>query len=1342
MAASSRPLWFRLVRGTVLSVLALALSLLVAAWWLLATPSGMRWLLGSALPYAQEHMPSHLQLDIEGIDAETLADVRIARLTLSDGEGTWLEAERLVLSWAPSALWKGMLLAEEVSAGHIRFLRPPVTEPEPETGLQEQVDAVVETLESLPGTLRGISLPPLRIHTLRVDELAVDSGLVDMPSRFRFTGTMDLPARPARLEMALRSLSGVSTTADASLSGTPSALMLEVDWREESGGLLGSLLLAQPAPFSLSLDSALEDDTIATRVAAAAGEEPLLQAELRLPLKGKAQFDWQATLPKPPLIAALEDFPTAIEASGSLREDAVRLLAQTERIILGGNQFRNATAEAELRLDEGSPPFALEATARADMAQPQQEPLPLSLVLRAEGDAETWDLTMLNASAGADMTATANGRLRLADGAGKLEGTLALPQLDARYHAQAENLWDTPQATAKLVLETLKHPLPAPLDAAVVLPVVLRAETADNGTATPDVELALESANINGSGTLYPAAASGNPLAVAEVTVEGLPLPLTLSARHMPSGSGQVELRSDALRLAADYALAEERLALSPILLDGGSDLQLSGNVTLHTDKGLASGRISGHVRSASPLNGLGLDLPAITASEGKTDVALSFPGDTQRVKAGFTSGNVRMDGQHAAADIRLESDIRLPAGKAPELDTSVTVTDASLPVPLDKATLSAKGTLDKLDLRLRAGHEATGTRATAVAALALDDVLTLTVDRATRLERQGSVLTLARAFTLHHGSGEIALRGLRARLNDIGSIDADFSLTPEKADGKATIRDLPLKALPFGALASMQGELKGDLSLSGTADNPSLLLTMSAHGLQNNYPTLTRLREQPLDARLRTELAQRKLAVRFTADAPDAESSAAFSVDMPVDVSLAPDDLRFAAGDTFEARLRADMILGPFLPLFLPDGVYGTGHLIADLAARGAWEKPAVTGSVDLHSGIIEILQTGTLLKDITFKAAAAGNRITLSGGSATDGDKGRLTFGGSVNLTPELPMNAATEVRKFVVMRHTNATATLSGDASLKGDLSDALFKGAWHVDGARITIQPTGASDVPEIRVIEVSSLDDPLETPEMIEMSDEERKQAIEKRRRERPFANNLKLDVGIAAENQIFLDGFGLTAELKGKVAIGGTAARPTLGGQMETVRGRWEFFGRTFVITRGRAILSENNLTAPLIDLRAEVEAANITAIAQITGTTNRPVIEFTSIPPLPQDEIVSRVMFGSSLNSISPYQALQLADMLRTISGKGGGTSPLGKLQSTLGIDDLRVKNGSSAEDVTVGVGKYLQENIYLEVEGGAGENSGKVSVEVDLTPRISVGTETRQNADSAVRFNYKFDY
>jgi autotransporter translocation and assembly factor TamB len=58
------------------------------------------------------------------------------------------------------------------------------------------------------------------------------------------------------------------------------------------------------------------------------------------------------------------------------------------------------------------------------------------------------------------------------------------------------------------------------------------------------------------------------------------------------------------------------------------------------------------------------------------------------------------------------------------------------------------------------------------------------------------------------------------------------------------------------------------------------------------------------------------------------------------------------------------------------------------------------------------------------------------------------------------------------------------------------------------------------------------------------------------------------------------------------------------------------------------------------------------------------------------------------------------------------------------------------------VGVGKYVRENVYLEVEGGAGENSGKVSVEVDLTPSISVETEARQNAESAVRLNYKYDY
>jgi autotransporter translocation and assembly factor TamB len=43
----------------------------------------------------------------------------------------------------------------------------------------------------------------------------------------------------------------------------------------------------------------------------------------------------------------------------------------------------------------------------------------------------------------------------------------------------------------------------------------------------------------------------------------------------------------------------------------------------------------------------------------------------------------------------------------------------------------------------------------------------------------------------------------------------------------------------------------------------------------------------------------------------------------------------------------------------------------------------------------------------------------------------------------------------------------------------------------------------------------------------------------------------------------------------------------------------------------------------------------------------------------------------------------------------------------------------------VTVGAGKYLNEDVYFKVEKGLEENDGRVVVNIRLTPRISIETQ-----------------
>lgn len=1337
--------WFRAIRGLMIACVALLLCVMLFASWLLGTSSGAKWLLTTALPYAQANLPEDVRIDVQGIEADTLADIRIRTLTIADADGIWLTVENLVFVWQPAALWHRQFHAEDISAQRIHLARIPQAEETAPTDWEAQTDEVIHTLETLPETLQDKTLPPLRIDRFALGELQLDEGILAEPSRFTAEGKLDFITQPASLAFAMHSLQGVETQITANMQQQARVAAFSADWKEAEGGILGTMLqLAAPAPVAVTIRSELEGENLLTRANVLAGEAPLLEAQTTIPQDDTPVLTLAVTLPQPSLLAPLAAFPSPIRLDVAMEESRLHLLAQTDRFGEADSPTASdITAEIDVHLDTAAAPFVVEHTFRANLPQESSEPRIASMVLKAKGDAEAWELVSLNASVGADITATASGSFNLASGKAELKGQADTPVASLSYQMDATDvLGENPAAELLATLDAWKQPLPAPADTVLTAPITFSAQTEPKDGALPDIIFTLKNTAINGNGRFYTNAAGAEPQVIAEIAVDGLPAPLTLSLRHQANQEGDVEALSKNLRLATRYAITPDAIVLDNATLDGGKAVKLQGDIRINTAQSTANGVLAGYLRSPAFLNAFGISPPNITAQTGKTVLELQAPNGKQRINLRYDAGAVSQGGAPLAADAKLKADLRMNAGEAPYINATLNATQVIKPVALDEWSLTARGTTDALNINSSGKNETQKTEFSARSTLSLNDGVKLTLSQLNAAWQKNNSLALVKPVTLHYDDA-LTLSEMDMRINESGRITAQANLSENNSSAALKIHNVPMYAIPYGALQNTKGTLNGKLNLSGTPTAPVATLRVEINDLQQNYPNTTRLYNQMLTATLNAELRQDVLSAQFSANAPDADSFAAASLTLPVEVTLPPRAFAFNPKGDIDGALRADLVLGPFMPLVMPDGVYGTGHLLADMRIRGSFDSPRISGTASLDSGQIEVLQTGTLINDLGFELAASGSEITLRNGKASDGGTGTVEFAGTVGLTPTMPMDIKTAFKSFVAMRHTNATATVTGDASLKGDLNEAILKGDWMINSARITISANGGGSVPEIRVIEVESLDAPLESEEYIEMTEAERQAAREKRRAQRPFAHKLALNIAIKADNQIFLDGFGLTAELKGAVDISGTAARPKLGGKMETVRGRWEFFSRTFTITRGRAQFSENNLTSPLIDLRTETETDDITAIAKITGTTENPDIDFSSIPALPQDEILSRVMFGRNLSSISPYQALQLADMLRSLSSGGSSMNPLSKLQDALGIDELKINSDSGdSENVTVGVGKYLQENIYLEVEGGSAEESGKVSVEVDLTPRISVETEARQNAESAVRLNYKYDY
>ncbi len=211
----------------------------------------------------------------------------------------------------------------------------------------------------------------------------------------------------------------------------------------------------------------------------------------------------------------------------------------------------------------------------------------------------------------------------------------------------------------------------------------------------------------------------------------------------------------------------------------------------------------------------------------------------------------------------------------------------------------------------------------------------------------------------------------------------------------------------------------------------------------------------------------------------------------------------------------------------------------------------------------------------------------------------------------------------------------------------------------------------------------------------------------------------------------------MDAELGGRLTIGGTTANVIPVGRFSLIRGRIDILQQRFQLTEGVASLQGD--FDPFIRLVATTETETGTVISIVVeGPAGEPEVSFLSVPELPQDEVLSQLIFGRDLQSISPLQAIQLASAISTLAGRGGGA--LDNLRANIGLDDFDV---STDEEGTAAVraGKYLSENVYTDVtvtsDGGT-----EVNLNLDLTDEITAKGSIDQDGETGIGIFFQRDY
>lgn len=1317
-------------------------------------------------------------LQLEGFEGDIWRDFTVERVTITDSQGVWLEGRRVHVEWNAAALFRRRFDASNIEAAIVRVFRRPVLAPDdggPSQPLPVSVDIdrLAVTVETFPAlsVRRGVWDVAGELHASRDNawrgQLAALSFLHpgdgiragfqvggDEPFGFTADGReaaggalAGLLGLPADEPFSLRARGG-GTAEQGSIevvarTGDDVPAFAQGAWTPEGGRVTGRLTLAASTwtqdwaqrvgpeanfelrmgrdgdgtrPATLNVQGAALQLSASGPVNLSERSTPGLQAQLALQ-------DLNAWVPAPEMGGA----QAAGVLSGSLEDVRFEGNVTVRQVALAGYALQTISGPITLtRSDENG----LTASGRVQGAGGTGTGLPAAW-LGARPSA-AFDIHLLNdgrllvrsaSATGAGLRLNARGERGLLGGL-SFRGDLALSNLAAAAPGASGTLtadWSASQGGANRPWNFsvdasgrgLRTGL-AQLDRLLGGSPRLRARGEWLGTQRirlADASLDAEAFDATARGT----AEIGGPVDMALTWSADGPFaagPLEVSGRM--TGDGRVTGTFDNPRADLNARLAAvdlPQVTLQPV------------NLTVSVERrGEGFTGVLG-VRGDSQYGPASLDTDFAFAGDGFNLTNLRLDGAGLRAQGDVALRN----GEPSLADLTVaagpgafleagtaEGRLRLSAAPGgPDVDLSLRgqgLVWRGADVPVRSLSLTARGPLSRLPFEV----EVAGDSPVAYAFRGRGLYAQAGEVRTVNLEGQGTAREIAfrtlAPVVLRLAGPE---RSVQARIG-VGGGEATVQ-------GRQTAEAVSLRAnlsgVQLGVFSEeLAGRIGGDVVLEGRG--PSL------NGTADLTLANARNRDAPdalsLDGRVRAVLAGNRLNVE--AQAGDGSTlQATANASLPVEASAAPLRLAIVRTAPISGRFDARGELQPLWDVFFGGERSLRGRLVTQGTVGGTLNDPQVTGTANVTNGRFQDAGIGLTLQDVTLAAELNGDNFYVRQFSGRDGGGGTVTGQGQVSLERNGGGNFRLALNGFQIFDTDQGSASASGTATLTRGADGALaLRGRLTVDRADIEPNPPTPSGVVQMDVIERNV---PAEF-------------GARNTRPPAPRGPGVALDVQITAPRRIFVRGRGLDIEMSLNARVGGTTNAPQLSGTARVVRGDFSFAGKTFEFDERSTISLDEQPRNIRLNLTAVREDPSLTAVIRVRGTAERPEIELSSTPRLPQDEVLSQVLFGRSASQLSALEAAQLASSLSALSG-GGGFDVIGGLRDFAGLDRLTFAGGGNGSALSVAGGRYITEDVYLEIIGGGREGP---AAQVEWRVRRNLSVISRFGGETGARLSVRW--
>jgi translocation and assembly module TamB len=554
------------------------------------------------------------------------------------------------------------------------------------------------------------------------------------------------------------------------------------------------------------------------------------------------------------------------------------------------------------------------------------------------------------------------------------------------------------------------------------------------------------------------------------------------------------------------------------------------------------------------------------------------------------------------------------------------------------------------------------------------------------------------------------------------GTVQVTARLEGDQVSARLEVRKLPLE---IAKIKGLKGFIQSQVTLSGAAQNPVLEGTVSLTPLQWQQFTF-----KAVDTALNYRGGVLKISGKLQGDPEGIRL--AWDGKLPLQLSLRP--FQFNLPDSgLDFSLKSEGANLKLLAKLTPEISKADLPLDLQVRVKGNWRQPEVAANIRWQQGAITLTQAGIPYAIAPGTITWQGKKLSLPQLTLESG--GTMIISGDVDFQGYQPrmVRARAILDNFKVLERLASEAFVNGEVNLTGPFVALVLRGRLFIPKATINpalIRPSTRQN-PDIIMVRQKK-------------ADKAKKEQAEEAKPE--VYKNMSIDLSLEAPNNVWIK--QKTPRVKAEVELNvdvRVIKKPgeelAVGGLVRSLEGNLDAFNKEFKVEKAIVTLPGVPDRQPFIEARASHEMTDAILLVDISGPVNKPQIDLSSSPPLPPNDLMSYLLFGSAAGDLSQqeFNAEQQA-----VGVLGGITAS--KIQEVLGDDfpilgDITVKSTAGS----IGLTKTLVKGVNISVERRTSPTAKEDPTVVRLQYRINrylrlQAEQGQRNTGGDVIFRYDF--